>query len=105
MNTYIWEIESLDCVPEGKIVSCIHWRLKGNDGTNTTEIYGTQSIEENTKNPFIAYEELAKEDVTAWLEKAMGTNVIAELHESLDKRLEAIANPPIITTLLPWENK
>jgi hypothetical protein len=103
MNTYTWEVESLDCVPNNKVVFCIHWRLKGNDGTNTTEIYGTQAIENNAENPFIAYESLAKEDVIAWLEEVMGKENIAQLHDSLSKQLESLANPTVITPTLPWE--
>jgi hypothetical protein len=102
MNTYTWEIESLDCIPYEKVVCCIHWRLKGNDGANTSEIYGTQAIEKNEKNPFVNYEELTKNDVIAWLEDAMGINAIAQLKESLTQQLEALANPSVIAFTLPW---
>lgn len=104
MNTYTWEVESLDCVPDGdsKIVSCIHWRLKGDDGVNTSEVYGAQPIEHNTKNRFIAYESLTKEKVIEWAQDAMDAGTIIQLQEILDKQLEALANPPVITPPLPW---
>ena len=103
MNTYTWEVESLDCVPDNKVVSCIHWRLKGDDGTSTTEVYGTQTIENNAENPFIEYESLAKEDVIAWLEEAMGEEKIAQLHDSLSQQLESLANHSVVTPTLPWK--
>ena len=104
MTTYIWEIESLDCVLDGesKVVSSIHWRLKGDDGTNTAEIYGVRSIENNTKTPFIVYEALTKEEVIKWLEDSMGVDAVTELQEALNSQLEGLTNPPVITPPLPW---
>lgn len=103
MNTYTWEVESLDCVPNGNIVSCVHWRLKGNNATNIIEVYGTQNIEENYKNVFIPYESLSKNDVIEWVKKSMGVDALAKLQESLDKQLEILANPPIVLLPLPWD--
>jgi hypothetical protein len=105
MNTYTWEIESLNCVPNDNIVSCVHWRLKGNDGTNTIEIYGTQSIEYNAETPFIAYEALTKNDAIRWVQEAMGSDKVTQLQETLNSQLEGLANPVAITLPLPWENK
>ena len=104
MNTYTWDVESLDCVPDGnsKVVSCIHWRLKGDDGTNTTEVYGAQAIENNTENAFIDYESLDKDTVIGWLQDIIGADVIAELQINLDKQLENLANPPVVSLPLPW---
>jgi hypothetical protein len=104
MNTYIWEIESLDCKPDGeaKVVSCIHWRLKGDDGANTAEIYGAQAIQNDVEKPFIAYEALTKDDVIGWVQNAMGNDAIVQLQINLDKQLENLANPPVVTPPLPW---
>jgi hypothetical protein len=102
MTTYTWEVESLDCVPNGKVVSCIHWRVKGNDGTNTAEMYGTQNIEYNSKNPFIAYESLTKDTIVGWVQEAMGIDDVTRLQETLDKQLESLANPPVVSLPLPW---
>jgi uncharacterized lipoprotein YmbA len=102
MNTYTWEVESLDCVPDGKIVSCIHWRVKSTDGTNTSEVYGVQPLVFNTKNAFINYADLTKDTVIGWVQEAMGIDAVTALQETLDKQLEALANPPIITPPLPW---
>ena len=104
MNTYTWKIESLDCKPDGeaKIVSCIHWRLKGDNGTNTTEVYGSQVIENNTENTFIDYEALTKNQVIGWVQESMGIDAVTKLQESIDSQLEALANPPIVKPPLPW---
>ena len=102
MNEYIWEVESLDCIPDGNVVSCVHWRLKANDGTNTAEVYGEQFIENNSKVAFIVYEALSKDDVIGWVKEAMGFDSVTALQEALDKQLEILANPPIISPALPW---
>ena len=102
MNTYTWEVESLDCIPEGNVVSCVHWRLKANNGVNTAEMYGTQAIEHNTKNAFITYETLSKDAVIGWVQEAMGAEAVAQLQGTLDKQLETLANPPVISPPLPW---
>jgi len=117
MNTYTWEIESLDCLPDGKVVFCIHWRLKGisNKGVSTvsedslikvipfeSEVYGIQIIEQDTKTDFIEYESLSKDVVLGWAKKAMGEDEIVKLQKQLDKQLEALANPTVIVPPLPW---
>jgi hypothetical protein len=102
MAEYTWQIEALDCVPNGNVVSCVHWRLKSDDGTNTAEVYGTQSIENNAKNTFISYENLRKDDVIGWVQENMGADKIVKLKEMLNKQLETLANPPIVSLPLPW---
>ena len=106
MIEYTWEIKLLECKPENgaKVVFCIHWRVKGDDGTNTTEIYGTQNIENNSKSGFIPYESLTKEKVIYWVQDAMGIDAVTRLQEAIDKQLEMIANPVVITPPLPWAN-
>lgn len=111
MNTYTWKIKSLDCVlnDKSKVVFCIHWELKGDDGQNTTEAYGEQNIEYNAENPFTVYEALTEQKVIEWLQDSMGVDNVTSLQEALAKRLETLAkrsetliNPLVITPPLPW---
>jgi hypothetical protein len=108
MNTYIWKIEQLDCTPsadgQNNVVSNIHWRVSATDGTNTTETYSAHELAFDAKNAFIAYSDLTKEQVIAWVQEAMGIDAVTRLQESLDSRLEMLASPPIITPPLPWSN-
>jgi uncharacterized lipoprotein YmbA len=102
MNTYTWKIEQLDCIPDGNVVSNIHWRVSATDGANMTEAYGTQAIKHDAKDPFTAYEALTKDTVIGWVQEAMGIDAVTRLQEALDKQLETLANPPVITPPLPW---
>lgn len=129
MNTYVWEIESLDySIPsqdQSNIVSNIHWRLIGTSSetrpvTNiiyksnaaaidivekpyVAQVYGAQPIEYNAKATFINYEMLTKETVIQWLETALGADKIAELKEAIDAQITAQPSPTTGSGL-PWAN-
>jgi hypothetical protein len=108
MNTYTWAITQLACIPSAKgqtnVVSMAHWRINGTDGTNTAEVYGTQPLTFDAKSAFVNYTDLTKDTVVAWVQEAMGADAVTKLQEALDKHLENLANPPVITPPLPWSN-
>ena len=101
-NTYTWLIPRLDCVPNDNVVSCVHWRVNATDGTNEATVYGTQELTYDAKNAFIKYSALTKDTVIGWVQEAMGIDAVTKLQEALDKQLETLANPPIVTLPLPW---
>jgi hypothetical protein len=119
-NKYTWVIESLDCVSslEGQndVVATVHWRVNAvsDQGTTveidnkmvlipyTTTIYGAQPLTFNAKSAFTSYADLTKDTVVGWVQAAMGIDDVTRLQEALDKRLETLANPPVITPPLPW---
>lgn len=104
--TYTWEIESLDCVPsikgKTKVVSCVHWRVNATDGTNNTTIYGAQSLSYDENAAFLSYDALTKDTVVGWVQEVMGIDAVTKLQETLDKQLQNLATPPVITPPLPW---
>jgi hypothetical protein len=106
MNTYTWKIEQLACAPsvdgQTNVVSTVHWRLNGTDGTNTTEVYGSQPLNFDAKSVFTNYADLTKDTVVGWVEEAMGIDAVTRLQEALDQQLEMIANPPVVILPLPW---
>ena len=108
MNTYTWKIAQLDCAPsvdgQTNVVSMVHWRVSATDGANTAEVYGTQPLSFDAKNAFIDYFELTKDEVIGWVQEAIGTTAVTALQESLDRQLEALASPPIVSPKLPWSN-
>jgi len=107
-TTYTWEIESLNCIPliEGKtkVISCVHWRVNATDGVNNATVYGAQSLTFDAKNAFTNYEDITKDTVVVWVQAAMGIDAVTSIQQTLDKQLNALANPPIITPPLPWSN-
>lgn len=108
MTEYTWKIEQLDCIPSAdgqtNVVSTIHWRISATDGANDTAIYGTQALTFDAKNAFTAYSELTQDQVIGWAKESIGADAVISLQETLDKQLETLANPPIVTPPLPWVN-
>lgn len=106
MNTYTWLIEALDCVPstDGKsnVVNNIHWRVNATDGTNTATFYGAQGIAFDAKASFTPYSKLTKDMVVAWVQEDMGIDAVTKLQEGLDKQLEGLNTPAVVTLPLPW---
>jgi len=105
-NTYTWVIEQLDCVPsidgQSNVVSNVHWRVKVAKDTHEVAVYGAQELTFDSKNAFISYVDLTKDTVVGWVQEAMGIDAVTKLQETLDAKLDTLANPPIVTPPLPW---
>lgn len=106
MNTYEWNITALDCKPQdgnkSNVVVTAHWRLNATDGTNITDIHGTQSFDLEQNNNFTPFSELTKDQVVGWIQSSMGNVAVAELKTRLDNQINNLANPPIVAQKLPW---
>jgi len=108
-NIYTWIVDSLDCFPnldnQSNVVSNIHWRVNGTDGTNFATVYGSQPLTYEAGNTFISYQNLTQENVISWLQVAMGAEQMATIQTSLANQLAILSNPPIVTLPLPWITK
>ena len=104
--TYTWKINKFDCCPEvdnkKDVVSTIHWSIFGTDGIHETNIYSSTGVTLNPEDEFIPFSELTQEKTIEWIESILGPDQVATLQQSLDKRIEDINNPPIITMPVPW---
>jgi hypothetical protein len=104
MNTLI--IEALDCIPllDGKtnIVSCIHWRVNGSDGINNVTTCGIETLTYQPNENYIPYENLTEEQIIAWLKEFMGDR-FSNIENIINKLLNELVNPPIVTPELPWK--
>jgi hypothetical protein len=107
MTEYTWKIEALDYAvsAEGQsnVVTDIHWRLLGTDGTYNGEIYGTLGLSFNADNSFVEYADLTKDQIIDWVEVNLGNERIDGLKEAIDAQIEAQANPKTGSGL-PWSN-
>jgi hypothetical protein len=106
MNTYTWVVDSLDCIPlsdgQTNVVSCVHWRVNGTDGTHNATVYGTQPLTYTAGSPFTTYSALTKATVIGWVQAAMGSEQVASIQQNLDNQIANLANPPIVQPPLPW---
>jgi hypothetical protein len=108
MIKYTWKIAQLDCIPsvngQTNVVSMVHWCANASNGANTAEVYGVQGLTFDAKNAFTVYSNLTKDQVVGWVQEAMGADAVTALQESLNNKLETLANPPIVSPKLPWSN-
>jgi len=109
-NTYTWSVDSLDCIPsfddKTNVVSVVHWRVTATDNAIPTPCvafaYSTQVLTYTEKSLFTAYDNLTKDAVVGWVQEAMGIDAVTKLQEALDKQIEILTNPPVVTPPLPW---
>jgi len=105
-NTYTWVIDALDCAPtsngQADVVTNVHWRVNGTDGTHNVTVYGTQGVAYTAGSPFTAFNSLTEAQVVGWLQAAMGTEQVAELEANLDAQIAALVTPAVVTPALPW---
>jgi hypothetical protein len=113
---YQWRIEQLDSAPSANnlsnVVRRVHWRLLGNDGENTAELYGELMLAPPSPEAFTPYDELTQEQVGQWVEETIdaraavedsGERRVAQLREGLAGILAARRTPPIVSNPLPWQ--
>lgn len=103
--TYKWIIEQLDTKPQENglqdVVSIVHWRRNANDGTYTSESYGTMACQTPSSTDFTAYPDLTQAQVESWLEAGLD---VAIIDEGLANSIEDQINPPVVVLPLPWES-
>ena len=67
-NTYTWDCRIVDAYPthtdangvtESQVVYNVHWRVAGTDGTNETQVIGTQVLSTEDLSTFTAFESVA----------------------------------------------
>jgi hypothetical protein len=64
--------------------------------------YGVQPLTYTTDSSFTEYAGLTLETVIGWVQTAMGTDKVAEIQTQLDKMIDNLANPIIVSPKLPW---
>lgn len=85
---YTWNIKSLEKLASG-IVCNVHWELLAERENIIVSTYGCVSLQAPT-NTIIAFEDLTKEEVIAWVEKSLSTGVENKLKEEIYTELELI---------------
>ena len=104
-----WIINELYCVPkdgnlENFVVLC-KWKRESKELINDKEyianIFGETEFSEKETTNFIPYNELTYEIICEWLENSID---VEYLNTELDKQIENLVNPPIISLPLPFEN-
>lgn len=107
MTTYTWIFETLDVYPTFQTVSNavveVHWRMVADDGAgHTAEAYGSQRLGPIYPNDFTAFEQLTHTQIKNWVEAEMGELLVTGIKASLDAKIAAEINPPVVSLPPPW---
>jgi hypothetical protein len=111
-NTYTWSFPTLQTYANQdgleNVIYVVHWRLNGacpeESGSYNAQLIGTQQIAPfiSGSRPFIPYDQITEENITEWLEEAMGPEKIADLHLNIDQQISNSINPPVLYLPPPW---
>lgn len=106
MAQYTWKIESLESHPSvnglEKVVSVVHWRLFGDDGSNTVSVYGSVNLEAPDSDNFSQYSTLTQDQIIEWTKAALGQDRVNAFYESVNNQLSTLLAPQKVPTELPW---
>lgn len=100
---YTWAIPRLEVAPDldGKsdVVTAVHWRLRGRDGSNTAEVYGVAKLDP-PESIFVPLADLDEATVLKWVEAVVS---IDEMKGRVASKLKAVssvyqADPPWVNT-------
>jgi len=94
---YTWDCKTVDVktIDGNKdTVFNVHWRLTGEDGANnSSRVYGTQILDTSNLSNFTAFVDLTNEQITAWVESAMGEDKVAEYKGYITNNIAKLVTP------------
>lgn len=105
-TTYSWNVSTVDTYPshtddnsntESDVIFNVHWRLTGDDSTNTASVIGTQSLDVSDISTFTDFDDVTSSDVEGWVTTEMGTEKVQELKDAVQAQLTELATPTVVT--------
>lgn len=105
-TTYTWNVSTVDTYPshtddnsvtEDDVIFNIHWRLTGDDTTNTATVIGTQALDVSDISTFTDFDSVTTSDVEGWLTAALGSEKVQSLKDSVQAQLTEKATPTVVT--------
>tara|TARA_R100000655_G_scaffold74485_2_gene113017 strand:+ start:1301 stop:1645 length:345 start_codon:yes stop_codon:yes gene_type:complete len=105
---YTWDCKTVDTKTingnEDTVIN-VHWRLTGEDDANndaegnpqTATLYDTQELNTSDLSSFTAFADLTNEQITGWVESAMGAIKVQAKKDSLDAQINELVNPVVQT--------
>ncbi len=100
-----WDIASLDATKtEGSlsdVIKTVHWTASDSDGDHKGYSYGSVALKEADSSSFIAYKDVTKDNVIAWVKALLGTDEVTAIEKALEDEI-ALINTPVTQTGKPW---
>lgn len=107
---YSWNFHPLEVVYNENsmtnVVNIVHWQYiaKHVPSDTTIQNIGTVGLESPTPESFIPFENLTKEEITAWVEAKLGEEAISNMQTNLSSSLNSKVFPTRGTVSAPWSN-
>lgn len=104
MINYNWTFPAFDCIIDEdglqKVVTTVHWRLKGTDEDNiSAEIYGAQAVGQPNPEAFTPFTDLSENQVIGWMESEMDVDT---MKANIAAQINLIKNPVTEVLSAPW---
>ena len=100
-----WNIASLDATKtEGSLSDVnktVHWTASDSDGDHNGYSYGSVSLKEADSSSFIAYKDVTKDNVIAWVKALLGTDEVTRIETEIATQITR-SKTPTTTTGVPW---
>tara|TARA_A100001201_G_scaffold83485_1_gene74044 strand:- start:12 stop:335 length:324 start_codon:yes stop_codon:yes gene_type:complete len=94
---YTWDCKTVDVQTiDGNedTVFNVHWRLTGeDDANNSSGVYGTQILDTSDLSSFTAFADLTNEQITGWVQSAMGEDKVTELKTIISNQIDELVTP------------
>ena len=94
---YTWDCKTVDVKTiDGNqdTVFNVHWQLLGEDNKNNScGVYGTQILDTSDLSNFTAFADLTNEQITGWVESAMGEDKVTELKTNVSNQIAELVTP------------
>jgi hypothetical protein len=105
--TYSWSFPQIDVALSldglSNVVTRLHWRLKGQRGSDTAETYGTADLPAPASPAgFIPLASVTEAQALEWIEGALGEDRIAVQKAAILAELEQITAPSVVAMSPPW---
>ena len=108
---YTWNCKTVDVKTingNEDTVFNVHWQLIGTDDANdnaegnsqTAFVYGTQELDTSDLSDFTAFANLTNDQITGWVESAMGEDKVTELKSKISADItEKVTPTSVLKTL------
>ena len=108
MTTFSWNCTTVDTYPTAgdntDVVYNVHWRVTGtSDQTDadgnayTATSIGTQVLDTENITDFVAFVDLDKATVEAWVKAEMGEDAVTEIENGIDSQINEQITPTSVT--------
>jgi hypothetical protein len=101
---YTWDCKTVDVKTidsNADTVFNVHWRLTGTDDANndaegnpqTAQLYGSIGLDTSDLSSFTAFADLTNEQITGWVESAMGEEAITKMKVGIEATIAELVTP------------